>query len=129
MDTMARERKANLDHSGLTGRAVAATLLTLALLTMPVSYRAGTDVSHAHSFFQYLSDAASSSMDHHRHRGADHDGHSRVESPQRVSRALPGTPAIEPLKGAVERATVLGLVLIGQFACGNSGMTQRRPMT
>ena len=82
---------------------------------MPVSYRAGTDVSHAHSFFQFLSDAAAGSMDHHRRwhaRRTTGHGQARAEPPQRVSPAVSGGPVLEPLSGALERARAYGLVLL-----------------
>lgn len=99
-------------------RFVAISLLGLALLTTPVSYRAGTDVSHAHSFVHFLSDAASGAMDHHRHRRARHmPAHvrSRAEPPTHFSAAALGTPQIEPYRGAFERSTAIGLVLLTAF--------------
>src|SRR5688572_22851490 len=96
-------------------RTCAISLLGLALLATPVSYRAGTDIAHAHSFLHFLSDAASGSMDHHRRWNAHHaaaHGQPRAETPRRVSAAPPGTPVIEPFRGALERATAIGLALL-----------------
>src|SRR5687768_1470509 len=73
-------------------RSVAISLLGLALLTTPVSYRAGTDVAHAHSFVHFLSDAASGAMDHHRRRSASPapaHGRFHAETPAHLTAAPP----------------------------------------
>lgn len=69
----------------------------------------------AHSFVHFLSDAVSGSMDHHRRwetiQAPSHD-QARADAPHRLSSAPPGVPSIEPFRGALERASAFGLVLL-----------------
>lgn len=112
-------------------RRFAISLLGLALVTTPVSYRAGADVAHAHSFIHFLSDAASGSMDHHRRSSArPGTGHRQphAETPRRFSAAPLGSPVIEPFRGAIERTTAIGLVLLAAlfFVGGGTPLSNER---
>jgi hypothetical protein len=88
--------------------------LALTLLTTPVSYRAGTETAHPHSFAQFLSDAADGTMDHHR-RSGEHRQHVASEGTDEtsvVSTGPPGVPTLDKLGPANERASALGLALL-----------------
>ena len=103
-------------EAGLGGRVVAIGLV-LALLTMPVNYRAGTDRAHPHSFVQFLIDASHGSMNHHLVRAEPtsvHAAHAAVETPTRplVGSTPIGAPAFDQLGPANERFSVLGLALL-----------------
>lgn len=42
-------------------------LLALSLVSPPITYRAGAETSHPHTFIEFLSEARSGSFDHHHH--------------------------------------------------------------
>ena len=80
------------------------------ILTMPVSYTGGRDVSHPHAFIQLFFDAARGSMSHHR---AD-DGHPHVDPPPRaflLAEVPDGTPLLTQTGGSSERVALLSMAL------------------
>ena len=99
------------------------------LLVMPVSYRAGAEMTHPHAVFQLLADAEHGVVHHHHHSTAanhaadthdeptetrwttgHHDGR-RASVAVRV--APPDTPTLSPLKAPTPPAvSLLGLVAV-----------------
>ncbi len=63
-------------------------LLVVLVVLMPVSYRAGTDVSHPHTIFQSLIDTPTGKPHHHAH---DHS-HEDKDEEQAGSEGLPVAP-------------------------------------
>lgn len=97
------------------GRRLAGFGLVLALLTMPVSYRGGSDLAHPHSFVQFLVDAAAGSMNHHVDKSlVGNAGHAGAGTHERVSwsTAPSGVPVLDQLGPANERASALGIALV-----------------
>jgi hypothetical protein len=96
------------------GRRLVAFGLAFALLTMPVSYRAGTDVAHPHSFIQFLSEAAAGSMNHHLQSGGGY-GEVSTPAPVSINAAPPGVPALDQLGPVNERSSALAIGLLAAW--------------
>ena len=108
-----RSRQDTVEKSS-AGRRLAALGLVFALLTMPVSYRAGTEVAHPHSFLHFLSDAAAGSMNHHLQL-AGGQAEVAVRSPISLSAASIGAPMLDQLGPVNERISALGIALFAAW--------------
>jgi len=76
---MTQAHASHLESTGMIGRhprvgsrltgfqRLVALVAVLGVCMMPVEYRGGAQMSHAHALFQFLFDAAHGSLDHHGH--------------------------------------------------------------
>ena len=100
----------------LTHRAIA-TVVSLSLLSMPVTYRGGGEAAHAHTVFQLWADVQSGSFTHHRvtARAISIEPHFPVES---------GTPSV--MSSGVETSPPFAAD-DGHAAMEQGGMSDQRP--
>jgi hypothetical protein len=105
-------------------------VLALALMTTPVSYKAGTDTTHPHAFVQFLVEAAAGTMDHH--RTWSHDGHEAHEAARSgeasyVASASSGQPAFDQVTPPYERASGLAIsLLLASFVVATGSLLTAR---
>jgi hypothetical protein len=87
----------------------------LGVLTVPVRYRGGAEVPHAHAIFQLWSDAAHGSTDHHRRwrmgeaatRPTDHVAAGHRVTAAVVAAADPDLPRLSDLTSEHERPLLI----------------------
>lgn len=123
-------RRGNVRNSPQTWRQRAVVVLALALTTMPVSYRGGTDTAHPHAFLQFLVEAAAGAMKHHRIGPVDgHDAHgaqhseAASEEASYVAAASRGQPAFDQLTPVNERTSAIAIsLLVAAFAIGSGAL-------
>jgi hypothetical protein len=94
----------------------------LALTTTPVSYKAGTDTAHPHAFVQFLVEAATDAMDHHRPWSVGvhevHGAHAADEATY-VASASSGQSAFDQVTPVNERTSAWAIsLLLAWFAIG-----------
>ena len=94
----------------------------LALTTTPVSYKAGTDTAHPHAFVQFLVEAATDAMDHHRPwSNGGHEAHGAHTSDEAlyVAAASSGQPVFDQVTPVNERTSAWAIsLLLASFAIG-----------
>jgi hypothetical protein len=93
-------------------------LFALSLLSMPVDYRGGAELPHAHALFQFWMTGDEDAFDHHGH-GADRHEHEHgadhLDDPAAAGANIdpsPNTPAVSELGSEAERGSVIALTLL-----------------
>lgn len=97
-----------------TGMRALLLLAAVSVLTMPVSYTGGRDVSHPHAFVQLFFDAARGSTNHH---GPNMPSmkHGHVEPLPReffLVDVPDDTPVVTPTGGSSERVVLVSMSLL-----------------
>ena len=102
-------------RSRTAGRLLYAVVL-LSALTLPASYRSGTDVPHPHAIYQLWIDASDGSTDHH-HRGASPETLRAKPRPRlTIGSSLLDVPRLTDVTAAHERPLIVpALAVLGLF--------------
>ena len=89
-------------------------VLLLAMLLMPVSYRAGSDREHAHTIFQGMIDAVLGQPHHHHHHGED-DAHAENDATAEARPDIPNPLGLSTPISSQAAIQILGLLIAGML--------------
>jgi len=96
-------------------------LFALSLLSMPVDYRGGAELPHAHALFQFWMSGDADAFDHHGHGGSDSDVHHGLDQTGNSKRSstlittrktAPDIPAVSGMGSPAETGSVMALSLL-----------------
>jgi hypothetical protein len=105
------------NQSRRTGRLLL-IVAAISLLSMPIDYRGGAELPHAHALFQFWMSGDADAFDHHgpshdeNHEHDQSDGHDTYSLPMSSRNAVPDTPTVSNMGSPAEMGSVLALSLL-----------------
>lgn len=110
-----------------TGRLLT-LFAALSLLSMPVDYRGGAELPHAHALFQFWMSGDAGAFDHHGHQ-THHAHHAEDAKVSANADSAPDTPSVSEMGSPAERGAGIALtMLLAMFivaACGTQAIATR----